>query len=108
MLGRTKVGFCPLQAVSLLSKVGTVAFCNGSVAGRLKSPPLLIRGKNIAVRAYLKWYGSTPRRSICCDWGTERHGLNTVRIAEALGRNTAEGLTLRIDSITSELPVIRS
>ena len=34
---------CPLQAVSLLSKVGTVAI--GSVAGRSKSPSLLIQLK---------------------------------------------------------------
>jgi hypothetical protein len=39
--------------------------------------------------------------------GSERGGMNALRIAEALGRNTAEGLTLRIDSITSELLVIR-
>jgi hypothetical protein len=53
----------PPQAVSLLSKVGTVAFC-GSVAGALNARPLLIRGKNIAVQAYLKWYESTVRRSM--------------------------------------------
>jgi hypothetical protein len=34
---------------------------SGSVAGRLRSPPLLIREKNIALRAYFKWYGSTVR-----------------------------------------------
>jgi hypothetical protein len=39
--------------------------------------------------------------------GSERGGMNTLRIAEALDRNTAEGLTLRIDSITSELLVTR-
>ena len=38
--------------------------------------------------------------------GSERGRMITLRIAEALGRNTAEGLTLRIYSITSELLVI--
>jgi hypothetical protein len=37
---------------------------------------------------------------ICRNWGSERRGMNTARIPEALGRNTAEGLTHRIDSIT--------
>ena len=37
--------------------------------------------------------------------GSERWGLNGSTNAEALGRKTAEGLTLMIDSIASELPV---
>jgi hypothetical protein len=44
----------------------------------------------------------------CRNWGSERRGMNTARIAEALGRNTAEGLTLRIDSITSDCPLLGS
>jgi hypothetical protein len=32
-----------------------------SVVGALTARPLLIRGKNIAVRAYFKWYGRTVR-----------------------------------------------
>jgi hypothetical protein len=50
------VGFCPLQAVSLLSKVSTVALC-GSVAGRLKAPPL-----SILPKAYFKCGTSTTVR----------------------------------------------
>jgi len=44
------VGFAP-TAVSLLSKVSTVAFFSGSVAGALTARSLLIRRKNIAIRS---------------------------------------------------------
>jgi hypothetical protein len=56
------VGFAP-TAVSLLSKVSTVAFSLARLPDGPKSPSLLIRGKDIAVRIYSKWYGSTVSRS---------------------------------------------
>jgi hypothetical protein len=58
------VGFAP-TAVSLLSKVSTVAFFYGSVAGRPRSPSLLIRHHyNIAVNsASRKSSGSAAKMS---------------------------------------------
>src|SRR4029453_17422236 len=61
MLGRTKVGFAPTGRIPSFEGWHRDLFC-GSVAGRLKTPSLLIRRKNIAVRIYHKWYGSTVRR----------------------------------------------
>jgi hypothetical protein len=90
------VGFCPLQAVSLLSKVSTVAF-SGSVAGALTTRSLLIRGKNIAIQTHSKWYRSTVRRSAAIASITplwigrieniraQQEALEDVSVAEAAG-----------------------
>jgi hypothetical protein len=74
MLGRAKVGFAPYRPYPFFLEGWHRGLLSGSVAGAPTARPLLIRGKNIVVRAYFKWYGSTVRRSICCDWGQRKKG----------------------------------
>ena len=60
--GKAKVGFCPLQAVSLqILEAGTVTFCRGSVAVRLTSPHSRYVSQATSEPRFLQEYDGTAR-----------------------------------------------
>jgi hypothetical protein len=102
MLGRTKVGFAPYRPYPFFRRLAPWPFrlgCRSADCTLTLDTWKEYRGSSLfqMVRRYCEEIDLLRL-------GSERGGggMITLRIAEALGRNTAEGLTLRIYSITSE------
>jgi hypothetical protein len=70
-----KVGFCPFGRIPSTSKVSTVALFCGSVAGRLKSPPLLIQSqgyRSFSSFQMVRKYCEEMCRHFTLAWNRER------------------------------------